>query len=170
MQLLVIRHAIAEDRAEWAATGEGDAARPLTSDGRRRMRRGARGLRRAVPRLGTLATSPLTRARDTAEIVAEAYGGVDPVLLPELTPGGDPQLLVRRLRALDGDGGPVAIVGHEPDLSGVVGWLLTGRVRSLLELKKGSACLLELPDDAEPAGGATLLWALTPGQLRRLRK
>src|SRR5882724_2462532 len=67
VRLLVVRHAIAEDPAVFAATGRSDAERPLTEKGRRRMRRVARGLKKLVPAIDGLATSPLVRAVETAE-------------------------------------------------------------------------------------------------------
>ena len=169
MQLLVVRHAIAEDREEFARTGADDSLRPLTPEGRRRMRRAARGLRRLVPRLGLLASSPLTRAAQTAQVLADVYGGAETATFPELEPGAHPGALVDRLRALDADPDPVAVVGHEPDLGALVAWLVTGHGRSFMELKKGAACLLEF-EDAPEAGAGQLLWAVTPGQLRRLRR
>jgi phosphohistidine phosphatase SixA len=60
----------------------------------------------------------------------------------------------------------VAVVGHEPDLSGLVSWLLAGAARPLVALGKGAACLLELEKPA--ARTATLLWLLPPRGLRRL--
>src|SRR4029079_14353095 len=78
MRLLVIRHAIAEDRDEFANTGRPDGERPLTDAGRRRMRRNARGLRRLVGKFDVLATSPFTRAAETARIVADAMGIASP--------------------------------------------------------------------------------------------
>ena len=68
MNILVIRHAIAADRERHAEQhdGEDDGLRPLTARGRKRMREGARGLRRLVPKIDLLATSPLTRAAQTA--------------------------------------------------------------------------------------------------------
>ena len=62
MQLLLIRHAIAEDRFEFARSGQSDYYRPLTDRGRARMAKGAAGLRTLVPDIDVLATSPLTRA------------------------------------------------------------------------------------------------------------
>ena len=59
MRLLIIRHAIAEDRDVWAETGKSDDARPLTDDGARKMTRVAGGLVGAVPKLLAVATSPL---------------------------------------------------------------------------------------------------------------
>ena len=75
MQVLVVRHAIAEQREEFARTGKDDSQRPLTHDGRRKMRRGAVGLRAVVPAIDVLATSPLLRAVQTAEILAAVYNG-----------------------------------------------------------------------------------------------
>jgi len=63
----------------------------------------------------------------------------------------------------------VAVVGHEPYLAFLAGWLLTGRHESFVELKKGGACLLEF-DDPPAAGNATLVWSIAPAQLRTLRK
>ncbi|HEV2150191.1 MAG TPA: phosphohistidine phosphatase SixA [Longimicrobiaceae bacterium] len=169
MQLLVIRHAIAEEREEFARTGRDDGLRPLAPKGRRRMRRAARGLRRVVPRLGVLAASPLVRAVQTAEIVAEAFGGIPAERWEELAPGVHPSLLVERLRSLPRPAGPVAMVGHEPDLGELVSWLLSGRTPSFVEMKKGAACLLEFEGPPDPER-ARLLWYLAPAHLRRLRK
>lgn len=167
MQLLVVRHAIAEDREEFARTGQEDAFRPLTSRGRRRMRRAARGLHTLVPRLGVLASSPLTRAFQTAEILAEEYGGVEIETFTECSPGMHPSMLLDRLRSLGPVDDPVAVVGHEPDLGELASWLLSGRSRSFVTLKKGAACLLEFDGLPEPERG-TLLWSLAPAHLRGL--
>ena len=61
-----------------------------------------------------------------------------------------------------------ACVGHEPNLSSLAGYLLTGRDRSFLELRKGGAVLLDFPGRIV-AGGAILQWHLAPGMLRELR-
>ena len=168
MKLLVIRHAIAEERDEFAFTGRPDSERPLTKEGRDRMRRAAAGLAEVVERIDVLATSPWTRAAQTADIVAAAYGGIDVAPVEELTAEHAPDDLLPWLRE-QGDESTVAIVGHEPHLGFLVGWLLTGRHESFVELKKGAACLLSFDDPPAP-GNATLLWALAPAQLRALRK
>ena len=168
MNLLVIRHGIAQDRDEWAGTGEDDTLRPLTEKGRRSMRGVARGLARLAPKPDVLATSPLTRATQTAEIVTAAYGGVDTVLLEQLAPERHPADLLAWLRTCAADS-TIAVVGHEPHLSDLLSWLLTGREGSFIQLKKGGACLLKFQGNAR-AGGALLRWAMTPSQLRRLAK
>src|SRR5438132_9514085 len=87
MRLLVVRHAIAEDREAFARSHKDDAARPLTPDGRRKMARAAEGLKQLVPELDLLAASPYKRALETAEIIAHAYGQQRVERVPELAPG-----------------------------------------------------------------------------------
>ena len=164
--LLVVRHAIAEDAAEWARSHPDDAGRPLTSEGRKKMKRVALALRTLVPEIQLLATSPFTRAVETAEIVAAAYDGLDHVVVPVLAPAQSATDVTRWL-AGERRHDTVAIVGHEPGLSRLVSWLLAGSERSFVELKKGAAVLLAFPD-AVDAAAATLQWALTPSQLRGL--
>jgi phosphohistidine phosphatase len=169
MRLLIVRHAIAVDRERFAETGEPDDARPLTAKGRRRMRRGARGLRRIVPHLDALAASPLPRAWETAEIIARAYRRRThpPASLDALAPDTPLEAARDWLRAQP-RGATVAIVGHEPHLSTFAAWLLTGRKAPLFELAKGGACLLAFEDEIAESR-ARLCWLLRAGQLRRLR-
>ena len=167
MELLVIRHGVAEEREDFAATGKDDSHRPLTKEGRRKMERGARALRGVLPALNVIATSPYTRATQTANIVAAAYGDVDVEQLDALTPDGRPRDFLAWLRTRDA-GDRVAAVGHEPHLGVLVYWLLTGKtVEGRIAMKKGGACLLEL-DPRPQAGKATLVWSLTPALMRRL--
>src|SRR5438445_12820024 len=87
MRLVVVRHAIAEDREGFARSHKDDAARPLPPDGRRKMARAALGLKELVPELELLAASPYRRALETAEIIAHAYGDQHVERVPELAPG-----------------------------------------------------------------------------------
>jgi phosphohistidine phosphatase len=167
MRLLVIRHAVAEERDAFAATGAPDTQRPLTDDGRKKMRNGVRGLKEVVSRIDVLATSPLLRAAQTAEIVAKAYGGdLRTITVDELSPERRPDELLGWLRTHK-LGDTVAVVGHEPHLGFLVGWLLTGRNDSFVDFKKGGAVLLEF-DDPPSGGNAVLAWALPPRILRAL--
>ncbi len=166
MELLIVRHAIAQERATFAETGKDDAERPLTPEGRRKFRRGARGLRRLVPSVDVLATSGLARAVQTAVILEKTYQTSGAVRLEELEPDADPAALVpwrrreRRRRV-------VAVVGHEPHLSKLVEYLLAAREGGFIDLKKGGACLLALGANPQP-GRTQLRWLLTASQLRRL--
>jgi phosphohistidine phosphatase len=167
MNLLVIRHAIAEDRALYGRTHADDDARPLTAEGERKMRKVARGLRTLVPELDLLASSPLIRALHTATIVAHTYERQAPAVVPVLAPTQPTEAVAawldrQRRHAV------VAVVGHEPALSRLVSWLLSGADRSILELKKGAACLVACEGPIS-ASCATLRWSLTPSQLRAFR-
>ncbi len=168
MKLLVVRHAPAGDREAWRAQGKDDALRPLTVDGRRRMREAARGLARLTDPPRALAASPLRRAQETARILAAAFEVEVTDELVALAPGRQPQAMLGWLRARSGLD-LVAVVGHEPHLGTLVSWLSAGRSRSFIALKKGGACLLDLGSRPGP-GRADLLWLLAPAQLRRLSR
>ena len=164
MKLVIIRHGPAGDRAEWEAEGRDDRLRPLVPEGKKEMRRVAKGLKTLVPRIDLLAASPLVRAVQTAEIVEDEYE-CDMVTVEALAPGHAPEQVVKWLRSQQGD--TVAIVGHEPDLSTLGCHLLTGQPSSFLTLKKSGVALLELNQPPGP-GQATLEWLLTPRVLKRL--
>ena len=166
MNLLVVRHAPAGDRAQWRAEGKDDALRPLTAEGKRRMGEVARGLARLAGPPEALAASPLVRAGQTARILARALGVGVTDELAALAPGSPPQAILPWLRARSGLD-LVAVVGHEPHLGQLASWLLAGRSRSFVTLKKGGACLLDLGARPGP-GRAELAWLLAPAQLRRL--
>lgn len=179
MEVLLVRHAIAEDRARWAAAGRADDARPLTSKGRSRMKRACAGLETLLPGLDLIATSPLERAAATAAILARSFPDARVAEVPSLAPGGprDETLawLARRRERR------VALVGHEPDLGALAAWLIAGDhagdaagddARSLLPalpMRKGGACLLRFAS-APRAGSAELRWFLPPSLLRRLAR
>jgi phosphohistidine phosphatase len=165
MQLVVIRHAIAMEREEFAPTGRDDSLRPLTDKGREKMKRAAAGLRELVPEISVLAASPFTRAQQTARIVAAEYGSLRVVTTSTLEPDSELDAFTDWLRTRRGD--TIAVVGHEPHLGLLVTWLMTGLEESRVPLKKGAACLLEFPSRAEERT-ARLHWALTASQLGRL--
>jgi phosphohistidine phosphatase len=166
MQLVIIRHAIAEDPKEFAQTGRPDAQRPLTDEGVDKMKRGVRGLREVLPEITLIATSPYVRAVETAKIVAQAYKDVRIVIIHELVPSESGDAFVAWLRGLKSVP-VVAVVGHEPHLSALASWLLSGQTRSAIELKKGAMLSMEFEGEPAAASGV-LLWALTPRQLRGL--
>lgn len=121
MNLLIVRHGKAVD----AAPGLGDAGRWLTGKGRRVTRRVAQWLvRREERRPAAIWTSPLVRAVQTAEILAEAAALTGEVsVAAELMPGRDAREVVKLLAA-EAQEGPLALVGHEPLLSEIVATLI----------------------------------------------
>lgn len=165
MNLLLIRHAIAVDRSDFDADEE---LRPLTDEGKRKMQRAARGLRAAVPSIELIATSPLVRTVATGAIVEEAYADLRrrPLVreIDPLRPGADSEDLLAWLDLQTAD--PIALVGHEPDLSDLLA-LLVGAARPFYRFRKGGAVCVAFPGRVE-AGAGTLVWALPPGVLREL--
>ena len=168
MQLLVIRHGPAEDRATIAATAEGDPGPPLSKEGKRMMKDVAVGLRELVEKVDLISASPLLRAQQTAAILAKAYNDPPVATVRELLPESEPSALEIRLRQHSAVN-VVAIVGHEPHLGILVTWLMSGVKTSRVALSKGSACLLEFSGSPAPGGG-TLQWLLSPSQLRRIAR
>jgi phosphohistidine phosphatase len=182
LDLLIVRHGPAGDRDEWAKTGKDDDERPLTPRGTREMRRAARGLRQLVSEVDAIGTSPLVRARETAAILAEVYD-----VVPDEARSigdGDRRAILRWVRSAaavvakkrgtrGGERVTIAVVGHEPDLSVSISWLLTGRAPEedspWVELKKGGACLLSFDGRPRPRQ-AHLRWLLTRSQLERVRR
>jgi phosphohistidine phosphatase len=124
MKLFVMRHGSAEDAAPSGIDGD----RALTATGRKRVRHVAKALVDLDEAPSHIVSSPLVRAVQTAEIVAlvtstklEDHGG-SVEIRRELSPGGEGSALVRSLLASGGK--RVMVVGHEPDLSGLVESLL----------------------------------------------
>jgi phosphohistidine phosphatase len=148
--LLVMRHGPAE-----APGLGGDAARSLSATGRARVRQAALALADLLPSPQRIYASPLVRARETAELLAWRFGVAEIDVTPLLAPGVSFVPLVNELARTRA--GLVAMIGHEPDLSGFVGWQLGLGPRARVEIGKGCACLLEL---ARP--GEAVLRALYP--------
>ena len=161
MQVLIIRHAIA---APHGTPGFPDEERPLTPEGEEKFRAAARGLARILDRPDAILTSPLPRARRTAEIAARAWGKIEPENLPALAGGSFDE--IDRALALRGAEETVALVGHEPHLSGLLARILRAGEAERLPMRKGGAALVDLP--GRPAGGGTLVWFMPPRLLRKL--
>ena len=155
MEILLIRHgeAIAD------APRLGDEGGWLTRTGRKVARRIARGRAKGPERKPVeIWTSPLVRAVQTAEILAERARPRDVSIHAELSPSADPTSAVALLAAYQGDG-PLAIVGHEPSLS-VIATSLLGDVR-WEGLKKCGVLALGW----DRSGSARMRFLLKPGDL-----
>ncbi|HET7177027.1 MAG TPA: phosphohistidine phosphatase SixA [Gammaproteobacteria bacterium] len=163
-RVFVIRHAEAEEPVAAAKARRNDAQRQLTEAGKRDMRKAARGLASLEDGIALILSSPLVRAVETAEILHGAFPQAEFRQEKQLSPGFDPEAL---LDAIVGETRPVALVGHEPDLSQWIGYMTTGSPRSLARMKKGSVCRLDL-GPAAAAGEAQLAWLLTLKQLAKL--
>jgi phosphohistidine phosphatase len=157
VDLYFIRHADALPLGELGISE--DADRPITERGKAQVRVLAAGLKRRSIQLGLVLTSPLLRARQTAEELLRHLTGPAPELrvCDDLAPGGKRRKLARTLRNWHGD--KVALVGHEPDLGECAGWFIGGRKARIDFAKGGIACVACEGDPRKGAG--SLLWLLT---------
>lgn len=163
-ELYLIRHGLAEERGDrWPD----DNKRPLTDEGISRMRKATRGLARLGVTVDVVLSSPLVRARQTAEIVA---AGLDPrpslVNIDSLAPDGSFAAIVADLEK-HGRKTRIALVGHEPAVGELAARLIGSR--HPLELKKGAVCRIDL-DEIPPGGPGDLRWLLTPKILCAIRR
>jgi phosphohistidine phosphatase len=167
MELFILRHGIATERGKEFRGS--DAQRPLTSKGRQKMRRIAKAMRALELSFDLILSSPLLRARQTADIVAEELKLVEQrKFSSHLAPEGDPRDLIRDLKRLHRGSKKVLLVGHEPYLSNLLGALLAGQPIIDINLKKGGLCLLRI-DSLQNGRCATLEWLMTPRQMTKIR-
>jgi len=165
VELILIRHAKAESRD--AASWPDDDLRPLTAEGRAEQRAATRAMKKMGIKFGFLVSSPLLRARETADIVAKGYRWPEPPqIAEELGHGYSPGAVVKLLAKFPPDAA-VALVGHEPDLSDLTAALATKDGKLSIAVKKSGVVGIEFEGPAEEGRG-TLLYHLKPGHLRKL--
>jgi phosphohistidine phosphatase len=165
MELLLIRHAIAEARD--ARRWPDDRERPLSRPGQQRATRAARGLRRLRIKPALLLCSPLKRARQTAAILSLVAHWPRASVCDELAPDQSAQRVLAQLATLSA--ARVALVGHEPDLSQLLE-LCLGEHSFTHHIKIKKLAVVGLRFARRPAAGAAQLqWLLPPRMLRALR-
>jgi phosphohistidine phosphatase len=155
MLLYIVRHAWAEERDD--ARWPGDLQRPLTDKGRKRFTQMLKKLVEADFAPAVIATSPLARCRETAELIAERVSGKPPIVpLDALAPGSDlPALVQWTVQQGDVD---VAWVGHSPDVEELTARLVGGECS--LRFAKGAVAAVEFEGIVEPHAGQ-LQWLAT---------
>ncbi|HEX9419743.1 MAG TPA: histidine phosphatase family protein [Methylomirabilota bacterium] len=161
MKLLLVRHAAAVPSG---TPGVPDDERPLTPEGASKFRVAAKGLARIARRPDVLLTSPLPRARATAEIAARAFKRIEPTVEPALAHGSVDEIMTALGKRPPN--ATIALVGHEPTLSMILARLLGAADAERLAFKKGGAALVDLPDG--PSARGQLVWFLKPKVLRAL--
>ncbi len=159
-ELYLIRHGVAVDRG---APGVPDAKRPLTEEGVQRVRSVARGLQRLGIRPQQIYTSPWLRAVQTAEWLSAELEVEPPKLVDAMAPAAPKSQLMTVLS--EESASSIALVGHEPHLSRLLSYLITGGEDAAIEIRKGGVACLSCEGKAS-AGTATLRWLLTSKQLR----
>jgi phosphohistidine phosphatase len=157
MKLYVLRHG---EAAEHGDPRYKENERPLTPKGIQRTKQLAHALGEMEIAFDRILSSPLIRARQTAEIVARRMEK-QVEFTDALIPSGNMKALVDALNHLRPIPGNVVIVGHEPYLSGFISLLCVGGPDLPIKLKKGGLCRLEV-DHLICGKCATLEWLATP--------
>ena len=161
MKLYILRHGDAGDRGD--PKYQNDDERPLSPKGIRRTEALTRALRELDVTFDAILSSPLVRARETAEIVERGLrlqGHV--ALIEHLAPDGDVGRLVHEVNAIQPAPDNVLLVGHEPDLSSLIALLTTGGSQLSLTLKKGGLCRMDVAS-LRAGQCASLEWLMPPG-------
>jgi phosphohistidine phosphatase len=167
LRIILMRHGEAghSDPRRWPD----DRDRPLTEAGHAEHGAVADALRRMGLTFDRLLSSPLVRARQTARITADAYGGREVELTEALGDRATPEAFLAQLRPLAGDHDAVLCVGHEPFLSRITGLLIAGNDRARIEMAKSGVIAVEC-EGAPAPGTCTLLFHFRPGDLTRLSR
>jgi phosphohistidine phosphatase len=159
MDLFIMRHGIAEDRA---AT---DAARNLTPEGRDETTQAGKALRKLKIQFSAVYSSPYNRTMQTAQLLLEGLQQEIKITpCDPLASGNDSNGLLQVISA-NSTIARVLLVGHDPDLTRLISTLLSGQPNTAVRMKKGCICKLSFLTKPAPAQAA-LEWLLTPKQLR----
>ena len=164
MDLFILRHGKAAE-----SSGEADdAARALTGDGKDEIKKVARWMKTKKYRFDVIATSPLVRAHETAEIIARLLGQKDRLTIwDELSPGGDPETVCYHASQI-GEEATVLIIGHEPMLSMLVSRIISGHDNASIILTKGGlAKIRNYSFKDRPSGD--LQWLISQKQMQDMR-
>jgi phosphohistidine phosphatase len=153
----LIRHGLAGQHGDYPD----DTQRPLTDEGKRKTRQVAKRLHELDVQFDLILTSPLVRARQTAEILKEAGLGKHLEEAAYLAPGGDMQTWLDWLEGWRDADKSLALVGHEPALSTWTELLIWGETRGKIVLKKAGTIGLMVPLSGKTIANCQLFW-LTP--------
>jgi phosphohistidine phosphatase len=159
MKLYVLRHGDAADHGDPRYK---ENERPLTPKGIQRTKQLAHVLREMEITFDSILSSPLTRARETGEILARGLKLQDNLRFSEhLAPSGSMEELVHQINTIRPMAKSVVVIGHEPYLSGFISLLCTGGPGLPLVFKKGALCRLDI-EVLSCGKCARLDWLLQP--------
>jgi phosphohistidine phosphatase len=163
MELYLLRHAIAVNRG--GRKYESDSERPLTDEGRKKLKRCIRGIKNLELNFDFILSSPYLRAKATAEMVAQSLQLRRRLEFSKhLAPDGDAESLFDQIKRSHGSVRRLLLVGHEPCLSQLAGTLIGGPIRVGLRMRKAGLCKLTV-EHLRFGHCAVLDWLLTPRQL-----
>lgn len=144
MKILIIRHAVAQEKEDFKL--QDDDLRPLTAAGKKEFLKLSQYYKKLYPNVDSFFSSPLLRATQTADILKKKFNKKY-VILEELKPEHSPENLLKKL--ISNKKTFMTVIGHEPSLSQFIGYAITGKKQSIVELKKGGACLIEIGETSK---------------------
>jgi phosphohistidine phosphatase len=163
MNIFLLRHGIAVDPG--TAGFDKDSERTLTPKGERKLWQVADAMFAMKLSFDAIFTSPYVRARQTADIIAEALDLRKKLQeVDHLTPGGSARRLIETINSIKPAVAEVLLVGHEPSLSELISLLISGDTPASVLMKKGGLCKLSA-DSLQHGRCATLEWLLMPKQM-----
>jgi len=157
MLIYFLRHGEAEEHPSLH-----DSERPLTDAGNRQATAAGQLLKGEVRKVELILTSPLLRARQTAESVQHEIGTVSIQPTEHLVSSSNPRKIIQELQKIRER--TVLLVGHEPHLSETIALLLAGASRSIVEMKKCSLACVSTPDPVKDGSGI-LRWLIPSSQM-----
>ena len=167
MQVILVRHGIAEDFEPGSSTP--DAERQLTGKGREQIEQVAKGLRRIAGYADCVATSPFIRAVQTAEVLVEEFSKEQPTRfeIADTLKCGMPVDAAMAWLANQDPREKMVLVGHQPDFSILMAHLTTSDGGAYAKFSKAGACLIDCPGTPGARPGR-LVWLMTPAMLSDL--
>ena len=164
-ELYLIRHGIAAERGE---NYPDDTKRPLTTRGIQRLRQEGKALVALDVAFDVILSSPLVRARQTAEALAASFRDSPPIVnTSALAPGGIHNGIIEELAKQSHRRKRIALVGHEPGIGELAARLLG--TRKSPDFRKGAVCRIDVTA-LPPTGPGQLRWFVTPRILRKIGK
>ncbi len=162
MDLYIARHG---EAGKSLSSARKDVERSLTVEGRKQAEDIAGFFERLGVRFDAVATSPLPRAKETADRAVALQKKLKLQVWEELMPEGEKDAMLAKLAKI-GHGSSVLVVGHEPYLTALVSELI-GCTPGTLVLKKGGLIRLQITTFS-PAAKGELRWLLSPRVIRRI--
>jgi phosphohistidine phosphatase len=163
MYLYLIRHGIAADlKAIEPNSSANDESRSLTKTGRKKISQVADFLAKSEVNFDLIISSPLLRARQTADILIDKQLSTRLEISLHLAPAGDLQSWLAAWGSQFTPNSTVALVGHEPNLSEWSELLIFGQIYHRSILKKGGIIGLKFPEDRIAIGTAKLHCSIPP--------
>lgn len=165
MELYLLRHGKAQ---EHATTISGDAKRQLTEVGKKELEVIAKAIKNLEIEVDDIFSSPLTRAKQTAEIVKKYLNNNKNSIKiwTELKPEIDTEKTISKLSALKPDSS-VLLVGHEPHLTSLIAMIVSNDSSLDILLKKGGLVHIRCNVMKNTVSGS-LRSIMTPKQLKKL--